>query len=105
MLLWQEFKHDDNTFEDLLALLVGETLAVRAPRKQNVERRNTARMFFTSNSPLYAVRPDPHAIRYLSRAMDERFCARAGGARARRHARNCLPKCSRCCATFYFQYR
>ena len=64
VMLWQDYKHEDKSlgFEDLLALLVGETLAIRVPNKPNVEHRNTAPMFFTSNSPLCVARPDPQTI-------------------------------------------
>ena len=108
IMLWQDYKHEDKTlaFEDLLALLVGETLAVRVPNKPNVEHRNTAPMFFTSNSPLVVARSDPLAMQYLNTAMGERFNTRCWQVPLPQMARVAnFPKCARCCATFYLQYR
>ena len=105
---WQDYNHDDKSlaFEDLLALLVGETLAVRVPNNPNVEHRNKAPMFFTSNSPLMTGRTDPLAMQYLNTAMGERFNTRCWKIPLPQNARvTNFPKCARRCATFYLQYR
>ena len=108
LLLWQDFKHDDRTivFEDLLNLLVGELLSIRVPHQRNVNFQNKSPMFFTSNSPLAVVRQDPVTTQFLNGAMQERFCTRvwSNPLPAAERVSN-FPKCSRCCATFYLQYR
>ena len=86
---WQDYNHDDKSlaFEDLLGMLVGETLAIRVPNKPNLEHCNTAPIFFTSNSPLFVVRQDPQAMQYLNAAMNDRFCTRCWGIPLPRDAR------------------
>ena len=108
VLVWNEWKHSDTIvlFEDLLALIKGERMEIRVPCKKNVPFRNTAPLFFTSNTPLYVVRPDPSAMNRLNVAMSEAFCTRVWAIAlpmAERIAN--FPRCSRCCANFYLLHR
>ena len=54
VLLWQEFTYSKRTlaWEDLLALLVGEKLAVRCCGTKPVQHRNCAPMFYTARQHL-----------------------------------------------------
>ena len=104
VLLWQEYKHKDDIvlFEDLLAILVHERIEIPVPYKGNISHRNTAPMFFTSNSPLRVVREDASVTEYLNDAMRERFCSRWWGTPLPvEERRPNFPKCARCCALFY----
>ena len=108
LLVWNEWKHNDSIvlFEDLLALIKGELMEIRVPCKKNVPHRNTAPLFFTSNSPLYVVRQDPSAMVKLNTAMNEAFCTRVWAIplpKAERIAN--FPRCGRCCANFFLLHR
>lgn len=108
LLLWQDYKHNDNTvlFEDLLSFIVGEQVNIRVPCKKNVPFRNNSPLFLTSNSHLRVVREDPEAMRRLNEAAAERFCTRLWTVALPRAQRNPdFPKCSRCCANFFLMYR
>ena len=104
ILVWHEYKHKDSIvlFEDLLALTVGERMGVRVPHKKNVPHRNTAPLFYTSNSVLKVVREDVVEMTRLNAAMAERFRTRYW---VRPIPPACriknVPRCGRCCALFY----
>ena len=67
---------------------------------------HTAPFFFTSNSPLFVVRPDLVAMNRLNIDMAERFCTRIWTAPLPAAERKIsFPSCSRCCATFYLTHR
>ncbi|CAE8608797.1 unnamed protein product, partial [Polarella glacialis] len=78
ILLWQDYRHNDSSvlFEDFLSLVAGERMDIRVPHKRNVSHRNTAPLFYSSNSQLVVARPDPAETVRLNRAMEERFCFR-----------------------------
>ena len=81
-LLWHEYKHKDRIvlFEGLVAILCGERIDIRVLHKGNVSHRNTAPMFYTSNSRLRVIRDCPEEMPRLNQAMDERFLHAAVGA-------------------------
>ena len=107
-LVWQEYKHKDSIvlFEDLLAVLCGERLEIRVPHKKNVSHRNSAPMFYSSNSMLLVRRDDPVEMQRLNSAMSERFCTRTWTKPIPYEDRILdFPRCGRCCANFYLTCR
>jgi hypothetical protein len=108
VLLWQEYKHRDRIvlFEDLLALAVGERMELRIPHQKNKSHRNTAPLFFTSNSMLAVIREDPNEMQRLNTAMVERFNIRFWLRPIPMGSRVVdLAKCGRCCANFLLLHR
>ena len=76
------------------------------PQQQNVSFRNTSPLFYTPNSSLQAVRHDVAFMTRLNAAMGERFQTRVWKNPLLVHARVAdVPRCSRCCAAFYFMHR
>ena len=105
VLLWQDWKHNDSTilFEDVLSLIVGERIDIRIPHAKNVSVRNSAPLFYTSNTPLSVGRraESLEQLIRLNRAMAERFCTRVWRIPLPMADRlTQLPRCSRCCANF-----
>lgn len=108
VLLWQDWKHNDATvlFEDMLSLIVGERIDVRIPCQKNMSFRNTSPLFYTANSPLFVVRPNPQEMIRLNTAMAERFRSRVWQIPLPATERIAdFPRCSKCCANFYLMYR
>jgi len=102
-LVWQEYYHKDKIvlFEDLLAVLAGERLEIRVPHRKNHSHRNTAPMFYSSNSLLAVRRDDPEQMQRLNTAMCERFIIRRWNVPIPFNCRQTdFPRCGRCCANF-----
>ena len=106
VLLWQDWRHNDATvlFEDILSLIVGERMSIRCPFKKNISHRNSAPLFYTSNTQLRVVRQSPAEAMRLNQAMEERFRTRFWGEPLPMEERVTeFPRCGRCCANFYLQ--
>ena len=108
ILVCQEYYHKGGLvfFEDLLALLAGERMEIRAPHRKNVSHRNTAPMFYSSNSLLAVRRDGPARMQLLNKAMCERFSIRRWQwPIPKEHRQMDFPRCGRCCAHFFFVNR
>ena len=108
VLVWQDYKHKDSIilFEDLLSLIVGERMEIRVPHRANVSHRNTAPMFFSSNSMLAVRRDDPADMQRLNTAITERFRLRVWTKPIPHAARmENFPRCGKCCANFLLMHR
>ena len=106
VLLWQEFTYSKRTlaWEDLLALLVGEKLAVRCCGTKPVQHRNAAPMFYTARQHLCYHSMDPHEMMDYNQAMLERFTTRRWTVPLPPGARNPdFPRCGRCFSRFVLQ--
>lgn len=108
VLVWQEYSHKDSIllFEDLLAVLCGEKMGIRVPHRKNVQHRNVAPMFYSSNSMLAVRRDDPETMQRLNSAMAERFCTRKWQwPIPKQHRIVDFPRCGRCCANLFLLHR
>ena len=104
VLLWQDFKYSPRIvlFEDLLSMMVGESMEFRVFRKGTVKHRNNAPLFVTALKLLHVQREDAQETAELNQAMDERFTIYNWNVPLPMHQRIMnFPKCGCCCARFY----
>ena len=109
VMVWQDFRYSTRlqgiSFEDLLSLLVGESVNVRVFRGKPVTLRNKAPLFMTACTPVAVVREDPAEMRSLSQAAHERFKTRHWNVPLPfEERRSDFPACKGCCARFYMQH-
>ncbi len=106
IMLWQDYEHNEATvkFTDMLSLLVGESMELRAPGQLNTEFRNKAPLFYSVRVPLQCVRRSADAAQTLNHMMADRFATflfetplpRAERAVDWKH-------CGKCSAAFFLQ--
>jgi len=104
--LWQDYEHDEDTvsFTDLLSILVGETIELRAPGELNRKFRNKAPFFYSGRVPLQCVRRDLSAAVVLNGMMSERFVTfEFSVPLPKRERRADWVHCAKCCASFYLR--
>ena len=106
VLLWQEFAWGPKVcaFEDLLAMLNGEKLAVRVPCARPVQHRNGAPMFYTAWALLTMTCTDRNRMVNMNKAMDERFTIRTWSTPLPLEGRiPRFPQCACCFARFVLE--
>ena len=106
IMLWQDYEHSEATvkFTDLLSLLVGESMELRAPGVLNTKFRNKAPLFYSGRVPLQCVRRNPKAAASLNSMMSERFVTFTFETPLPQAERLVDWKhCAKCCAAFFLQ--
>ena len=106
VLLWQEFAYTKRmcAWEDLLAVMAGEKLAVRCCAAKPVQHRNTAPMFYTARRHLIYKSDDAEEMVDYNQAMLERFKTRRWTVPLPMGMRDPnFPQCGRCFSRFVLQ--
>ena len=106
ILVWQDFTYHPETlaFDDLLNLLVGESVNVRKPGAGSAPHRNAAPMFYTASSPIRTLTGTMQTTISLNSAMNERFKIRQWQNPLPLQVRRPdFPRCGRCSAKFYLE--
>ena len=107
LLLWQDYKHHEQTvsFTDILSFLVGESVDVRVPGERNIKVCNAAPMFYSGRAPISSSFSEPAARLEYDGMMMERFTTFFFTVPISMDERRPdHPQCAKCCAQFYLHY-